>query len=181
MLDSITNFILSSLGFFQFFTVVDVYERGIVLRFGKYHRSLGAGFHFIVPFYIDQTMTHETVLTTRNMGYQTLTTKDDIDIVLSSVVSYKIFNVKALLLEVEEAETVLEDIITGIITNAVLTSNYDKIISKKFTDKLTAEIAAQANAFGIDVTKFFFVDLASIKTIRLITDGSASYVQDDEE
>lgn len=179
MFDTITNFILNSLAFFQFFTVIDIYERGIVLRFGKWHRNLGVGFHFVMPFYIDQVMSHETVLTTRNMGYQTLTTKDGYTIALSSVVSYKIFSVKTLLTEVEEAETVLEDIITGIITNAIINTNYEKIITDKFNKRLLKEIADKANSFGIDITNFFFVDLAEIKTIRLLTDSNTAVIEEE--
>jgi len=174
MLDSITQFIINSITFFQFFTVIDIYERGIVLRFGEFNRRLSSGFHFIAPFYIDQVMTHETVLTTRSMGTQTLTTSDDIQIVLTSTVTYKISDVKKLLLEVEQAETVLEDTIYGIITNKVLTNKLSNILKPKFSKAILKAIRKDADNYGIEVINFFFTDLAKIKTIRIITDSDST-------
>jgi len=174
MLDSITQFIINSITFFQFFTVIDIYEKGIVLRFGKFNRCLDSGFQFIRPFFIDQVLSHETVLTTRNMGTQTLTTLDEHKLVLSSAVAYRIDNVKLLLLEVEQAETVLEDTIYGIITSMVLDTNYSDIIKTGFSKMVLKKVTKAAKLYGIAIQNFYFVDLAEIKTIRIITDSDST-------
>ena len=180
MLDSIAQFVINSITFFQFFTVIDIYEEGIVLRFGKHRKNLGAGFHFIAPFYIDQVMTHETVLTTRALATQSLMSSDEHNIVLSSAVSYRISDVKKLLLEVEQAETVLEDTIYGIITASIAEEEFYKILKPKFAKKVLKRIKLKASEFGIAVNNFYFVDLAEIKSMRIITESDSTIALEEE-
>jgi regulator of protease activity HflC (stomatin/prohibitin superfamily) len=179
MFDKITDFIIGSLTFFQFFTVVNIYEKGIVLRYGKYNRKLDAGFHFIIPFYIEEVLTHETILTTRNLGSQSLTTKDDYKIIVSSIVSYHVSNVKTLLLKVEQAETILEDTVYGVITRHILDNTYEFVISEKFIERILKEIKKKAKKFGITVDNIYFMDLSEIKTIRIISEGGESVIPEE--
>ena len=70
------EFIWSILGLFQFWTIVDQYERGVVLRLGKYLRTIEPGFHWLLPLGIDRAILHEVILTTRQLDEQSLTTYD---------------------------------------------------------------------------------------------------------
>ena len=44
MLDRVINFIAEFGGLFKPFEVIDAYQQGVVLRWGKYHRTLEPGF-----------------------------------------------------------------------------------------------------------------------------------------
>jgi len=87
-------------------------DAGIVLRFGKYSRSVGPGLNLKWPI-IEQVLTETIVITTLPLRSQTLTTKDGKSVVVSSIVKYAIKDVKPYLLEIWDAVDVLGDTTMG--------------------------------------------------------------------
>ena len=120
------------IGLFQFFTVVDQFERGVILRFGKFNRVINPGLHFMLPLNIDKAITHEVVMTARETDEQSLTTNDGKKIVVSTLVVYTLEDIRKILLEVEEAETVLENYAYGVITELVTENDLEYVLSSNF-------------------------------------------------
>ena len=162
------QFLWSIIGLFQFWTVVDQYERGVVLRFGKYVKTIEPGFHWLIPLNIDRALTHEVILTTRETSEQSLTTKDGKKIVISTMIAYTLTDIKKILLEIEEAETVLENYVYGAITELVTNWNYASVCDDMFRLELTDIVTDQAATLGMDIKKVVIVNLSEIRTIRLL-------------
>jgi regulator of protease activity HflC (stomatin/prohibitin superfamily) len=93
------------------FTVCDHYERGVVLRFGKFNRLICPGLIWMYPFGIEEVM----VQNIKPDGYftknQTIMLTDGIQISVSSIVLWEVVDVKQLLLEVEDLDTVLNAVL----------------------------------------------------------------------
>lgn len=89
------------------FFVIDHYERGVVLRFGHYVRTVGPGFHWRWPVGIEDYIYENVKPDGWTSLDQSITLKDGVQVTFTSVIVWVIHDVKQLLLEVEDKETVL--------------------------------------------------------------------------
>jgi len=168
MFDKLIDLIIEFLGLFQFWAVVDTYEKGVVLRLGKYNRILNQGFHFIMPFYI------EVVL----IDNQTLETKNEINIVVSTNVLWEIKDIRIFLTKIEDAESIIEGVVFGEIAELITHTNYVDIMTEKSMNILLANCRIKCRVFGVSINSLTFRDFAEIKTIRII--GDTAVIPDDE-
>ena len=76
MFDRLFDFLFRFIELFRCFTVINEYERGIVLRLGKYNRELDKGFHWLLPLAIEEALSENVVITTINLNSQSLTDRD---------------------------------------------------------------------------------------------------------
>jgi len=169
---AIIEFLLSIINIFKCWEILDAYEKGVMLRFGKYKKTLDAGIHFMLPFYIDQVLSDNVVPTTDKLWQQSLETADKKSIVITSIIFWKIIDIKKILLEVEDSDSVLESIAYSVISEQVSMQNWEYIQSDEFADDCNDAINCQAKKYGIEVLKTCFIDKAMITSIRLLGIGS---------
>ncbi len=89
------------------FTVISHFERGLVLRFGKFSRLLNPGFHFIWPLGIEDVLSENIKPDGSYTVSQAVTLKDGTSLALTMIFIWEITDIKKLLLEIEDKETVL--------------------------------------------------------------------------
>lgn len=53
MLDRLIDLLVEFVELFQCFVYIDEFEEAVVLRAGRYNRTIGPGFHWIIPFNIE--------------------------------------------------------------------------------------------------------------------------------
>ena len=170
----IVDFILGIIENFYFLCVIDQYERAVVLRFGKFSREIGPGLHAYWPFGIEDVYKENVVLETQDLPAQAFTTKDGVNAVASAVVTLTIKDIKKLLLEVEDAETVLTNASRGLIRNALCTRTWKELqtMGLELDDLITAAVRRPAFKWGIEVHKVQLSDLVKASTMRIIHDGT---------
>jgi regulator of protease activity HflC (stomatin/prohibitin superfamily) len=103
MLDRLFDFITDILELFQFWVVIDEYERGVVKTLGKRRRKnpvLDPGFHFVFPLGIDEVLVDNVVPCVDEFDEQSLTTKDGKAITLNAVVMWSISDIQKILFDV---------------------------------------------------------------------------------
>jgi regulator of protease activity HflC (stomatin/prohibitin superfamily) len=88
-------------------TVIDHFERGVVLRFGKFNRVLEPGFHWMWPFGVEQVLSENVKPDGSYTVSQAVTLKDGTSLALTLIFIWEIVDIKKLLLEIEDKETVL--------------------------------------------------------------------------
>src|SRR5574341_556499 len=101
MFDRILDWIDRGWGLIKPFFIVEAWEGGIVLRFGKYNRTVAPGFHWKIPL-CEKPYEATTCETTWRSPAQPLTTKDDISVTIMTVVRYQIENVKPYLIVIHD-------------------------------------------------------------------------------
>lgn len=151
--------------------VVDAFDEGIVLRFGKFHKVIEAGLHFKIPF-VDQPLTTTTVTTTMHLNSQSLTTLDGKGVVLRGVVKYKVKDIEKFLLTVYDAKDAIGDVTMGCIKAVVMDKNWNDLLSNELDELILKEVKAECRKWGVDVSKVTLTDLAIIKSIRLFNESS---------
>lgn len=132
--------------------IVNQYERGIVLRLGKYSRTLNPGLRVIVP-YIDKMTKVDVRTTPMDIPKQEVITRDNVTVNVDAIVYFKVLNAEKAVLETTNytyatstfAQTALRDV----------TGNFDldEILSKRdeISEKIREIVDVQTDKWGIDI------------------------------
>ncbi len=140
--------------------VVDQYDKGIVLTFGKYTSTRTPGLTWIFPI-VQRMIKIDMRVDTVDIPQQEVITKDNVTVGINAVVYFKVDNAEKAILEVQDfrkavalyAQATLRDVIGGVELD-VLLSERDKIAEeiKKIVDVAT-------DPWGIDVASIKIQDI----------------------
>lgn len=132
--------------------VINQYERGIVLTFGRYSRTLNPGLKLIIPGV--ESVTKVDVRTTpMDVPKQEVITKDNVTVNVDAIVYFKVLDTKKAVLETTNyiyatssfAQTALRDV----------TGNFDldELLSKRdeISSKIKEIVDIQTDKWGIDI------------------------------
>ena len=159
MFDRIIDVLLSIVGWFQFWTVVDQYERGVVLRFGRFQREVGPGLHWLIPFEVDRVLVDNVVIRTDNTRNMTFTLQDGTTVMASVIVRYRIDDVKKALLEVEGIDHVINDCVLGNVSDLIRRATWEDLPKPEFGEALNKVGKRQARRYGVAIENLQFSDL----------------------
>lgn len=132
--------------------IINQFERGVVLRLGRYSRTLDPGFRVIIP-YIDKMIKVDVRTTPMDIPKQEVITRDNVTVNVDAIVYFRVIDARKAVLETTNfsyatstfAQTALRDV----------TGNFDldEILSKR--DEISAQIReivdAQTDKWGIDI------------------------------
>lgn len=169
MLDKLFEFFTSFLDLFKFWQVIDEYERGVLLLFGKQDRELQPGFHWIWPFGVHAVFTDNVVPRATRLKEQSLTTSDDENIVITPVIEWRIKEIALATLEVEDLDTSLDAAASGVIGDAVASEAWDEIQTDAFLEQVTAQIQDKTKDWGVLIISVSFADCCPATSYRLWT------------
>lgn len=169
MFDKLIDLVVTFISDFLPFKIVDQWEKGVHLRFGKFIKVVEPGLVWKIPFF-EQVLTTPVITQTVNLKSQTVTSLDEKSVVLSSIVRYHIHDVEKFLLGVMHANDVLVDTTQGIIRDVVEETNWEDLYD--LGNVVKPEVNDQVQKWGITVQQVSFPDLGEIKTYRIISDSS---------
>ena len=149
------------------FVIIEEWNAGVHLRFGKWIKTLYAGIHFKIPFF-DSIIECPVITQSVNLPSQTLTTLDGQSIVLKAIIRYKVNNVRTYLLGVMHANDVLIDTTQGIIRDVVEMTKWDNLID--VNTQITNEVKEYVVKWGIEVEAVTITDLGLVKSFRIFGD-----------
>lgn len=149
---------------------VDAWEEGVVLRNGKYLKSVTAGLWRKIPW-VDKIITTPVVITTMDLPAQSLTTFDKKAVTVSAVIKYKVTDAKVFLLEVMDTKDALGDTTMGIIARLVLDSDYEDLKGNSINNEITKKARAEAKKYGIYIEQVTLKDIIQAIAIRHFNGG----------
>ena len=132
--------------------IINQYERGIVLRLGKYTKTLNPGVNIINPFF-DKVTKVDVRTSAMDIPKQEVITKDNVTVNVDAVVYARVINPQKAILETTNysyatstfAQTALRDV----------TGNFDldEILSKRdeISEKIREIVDVQTDKWGIDI------------------------------
>lgn len=167
MFDKLLDFILNFIEDILPLTIVNQWEMGVHLRFGKYYRVVQPGLVLKIPF-VDKILKTEVITQTVHLQPQTLTTLDEKSIVLKSIIRYHVHDVKKFLLNVMHASDVLVDTTQGIIRDIVEGTNWEDLY--EVNETLKSEVANVVKDWGITIERVTLTDLGIVRTYRIMSD-----------
>ncbi len=168
MVDKLVEVLLQFIHIFQFCFVTAKYQKGLVLRWGKLHRIVEPGFHWIWPFLVEHYMWTNIVPETMTVGPQSLTTQDNRDIVVSTVVTFSIEDIAVFLLDIEGGHQVIEDSTYGTVATFMMNRTWDQLLKMDVSNELTKAVRRKAKTYGVNIINVQLCDFTKSKSIRLI-------------
>ena len=155
------------------FYIIEQYNKGIQLRFGKFHKVLNPGIHFKVPFF-DLVIEHTVVPTTMRLYSQSLTTKDEKSIVVEGIIKYQISDIKVFLLEVNDAVDAIADMTQAIVKTIIMERTWEECKSVEIDNIITKKARSEAKKWGIEIIQVTLSDMGIIRSIRLFTNANTT-------
>ncbi|MDD5145962.1 MAG: SPFH domain-containing protein [Candidatus Pacebacteria bacterium] len=140
--------------------VINQYERGIILTFGKYSKTLDPGLKWI--FIIAQRLIKVDMrIATMDVPRQEAITKDNVPVGINAVVYFKVERAEDAVLKVENysyavsqyALAALRDIIGGVELDTLLTER------ERIAADIKKVVDTETNVWGIDVTAIKIQDI----------------------
>ena len=151
----------------EFITVLDPWEEGVQIRFGKFQRVVQGGWWLHLPFLIDEFHCLNVRPTAMLLNEQALTTRDNKDIVVQGVLMWSVFDVKRALLDVENVTETLEQIAIGIVQDVVETQTWAYIRTPECRKDIKKAIQSQARRWGVTVSTFKFQSIVQADAYKI--------------
>lgn len=165
--DRLVELALQFIDLFYVARVVDAWESGIVLRLGRFHRRVGPGLRWVLPLSLERLVTHPMTPDTVKLDAQSLTTADDVAVVVSAVVTWRVGDVKKLILKTNGHEQVLLDSATGVLADHVTGVTWKDLCTEEFRATITSAVQARARRWGIKVLEVQLKDVSRCPSLRL--------------
>lgn len=147
--------------------IVPAWQGGVILRFGRWHRTLTPGYYWKIPFFEDVVLA-ERCETTMRLPPQSLTTKDDVSVVVSSIVKYEIRDMKKYVCDVWDQKDVLADVTMGAIAQCVRESTYKDLMDGVPDKEVLTKVKRGVGKYGFEVNQVTFTDRSRARSIRLV-------------
>ncbi len=103
-----------------------------------------------------------------NLTEQSVTTKDNVAVVVKAVIKYEISDIEKLLLEVNDPVDAISDMTQGIIREKIINRNYVECNDGVLTSEILRSAKIEAKKWGISILDITLTDLAQMRSIRLL-------------
>ena len=175
MFDKLIDLIISSIKLFRLFVVIREFERGVILRFGKFRKVAEPGIAWICPLGVDCVYDSPAYVLTMIVGPQSLNTKDNKEVVVSVLVTYLVFDHKLHLISIQGQEQSIEDISYGVVAKFVMDRTWDELLHEDVSKELTKQMRQRADDYGVKVKNAQIVDFTKSRSIRLISHANKAF------
>ncbi len=140
----------------------------IIERLGKYHTTLGAGLHILIPF-IDRIARKVTLKEqVADFAPQPVITKDNVTMMIDSVVYFMIRDPKAYTYGVENAIMAMENLTATTLRNIIGDMTLDDTLTSRETinSKMLTAIDEATDPWGIKVNRVELKNITPPKAIQ---------------
>lgn len=151
--------------------IIDESERGVVLRFGEYNRTLDSGFKMTLPAPVETVLTVDISRVRSLENSSRMLTGDENLIDLAYAVQYRVFEPEKFLFNVNQPEVSLAHAADSSIREIVGTNNMDFILEigrgqiALDTQQLLEEIIERYDS-GIEITSFNLQEVRPPSQVR---------------
>jgi regulator of protease activity HflC (stomatin/prohibitin superfamily) len=133
--------------------VVKQWERGVVLRFGRYQGSRSPGLNVIIP-YVDRMIKVDTRVETIVVDPQEVITKDNVTVQVDAVVYFQVVNPEAAVIKVMDYEQATTQISLTTLRSVLGQSELDELLAHldRINERLRQIIDDHTEPWGVQVT-----------------------------
>lgn len=171
--------ILAIITLFASVKIVKQYEKGVVLRLGKFKEVINPGLNFVIPFI--ETLIHvdvrEKVI---NVDPQKVITKDNVSVTVDAVVYYKVVDPVKAEFEVEDFDMAATTLAQTNLRNLIGDKSLDEtFVARDIINTNLREVLDEAtNGWGVKVTR---VEVQKIEPPPEITEAMSLQMKAERE
>lgn len=149
--------------------IIDQWEEAVILRFGKFYRTVKPGVYLKVPFF-DSVWKHTIITQSIDIPPQSVTTADNKNVIVKGIIRFNITDIKSFLTTITKPEDVLTDTTGGMIRDIIEDTAWIDVVD--IDKRLTTEVGKFVKKWGIKVEKVTLTDLQIANSIRIIQDAT---------
>lgn len=171
MFDRLFDFLALAWQWLIPWVIIDVYEAGVILRFGKFERIVEPGLNFMWPIGIEVCKAETIVRQTSYLDPQSLTSMDGKSVTISGILTYTIVDIKMFLLHIDDGETDVQNMCYGIIADRVEDTDWNDIRSNEFNKEVLKQCRTICAKYcGVKLIAVKYSDKATARNVRLWND-----------
>ena len=159
--------------------ILKEYERGVVLRFGRFHTIKDPGIRLILPW-IDKMTKMPLRIVTKDIPSQEVITKDTVSVKVNAVLYFRVIDPKKAFLEVEEYLMATFQIAQTTLRSVLGQAELDDLLSER--DKLNVDIQRIVDSltepWGVKVTS---VEIKDVELTEQLTRAMAKVAEAERE
>lgn len=152
--------------------ICHAWQGGVILRWGRYHRTIEPGYHAKIPL-VEDVILFEACETTMRLPVQSLTTSDDKSVEISSIVKYEIKDARKYVCDVWDQKDVLADVTAGAVSDWVEAHTYDELMHGTPAKEVLTKVKYGVGKYGFQVNQLTFPDKARGRNVRLFMTNNA--------
>ena len=141
--------------------IVPQSQNYIVERLGKYHKTLAAGLHIIVPFL--DTIRHKIDILERQLPVDSISTitLDNVKIGIHLAILYRINDASKSVYRIKDIDAGIKTIVIGVVRDVIGKTNFDDVQSnrEKLSDAISKELKNVTEEWGIIVSRVEILDV----------------------
>jgi regulator of protease activity HflC (stomatin/prohibitin superfamily) len=129
------------------------WEQSIILRLGKYKRTVGAGIFFKWPF-IENVITRDMRIRTLDIPRQEVITKDNISVGVDAVVFLKVIDTMKSIINIQDFVYAIKQYSQPTLRNVIGQKDLDQLLEKRedIASSIKTTVDKEAEKWGVDVT-----------------------------
>lgn len=141
--------------------IAQEYQRGVVLRLGRYVGLRGPGLYWVVPLGIERATTIDVRTLTVSAEQQETITRDSVTIKVNAVLWYRIVDAARSVIEVADAHAAVYQLALTGLRNIIGQHDLDEVLQErnKINDLLRESIASSTTVWGLEVQRFEMKDV----------------------
>jgi regulator of protease activity HflC (stomatin/prohibitin superfamily) len=167
MFDRLIEALLTWIGLFKFWVVVDPYVQGWIVRLGRPAREVGPGIHLLAPFRIEVPALVDMRPSTDVLDAQSIACSDGQPVVVRGVVTWQAADAYKYYFEVFDGRGAVQDAAIGCIGDVCRSLTRAEVLNGQGQAQALKAIRARARRWGIKVVDVQFADLAAARSLRL--------------
>lgn len=173
MFDKLVELLVTFIKVFQCCHIVDAYERGIVLRFGRYNRPAEPGLIWLIPFYVERVISTTVVPEPMAVGPQSLVSEDGKKLVVEAVFIVTISDPKTFMIDFEGGNAGLLLILRGALARFIESKKLSDLTQPEENEKSPSVLLAKAaqrvvRRYGAKIEDAQITQLIEARTYRLL-------------
>lgn len=159
--------------------VLKEYERGVVLRLGRFHTTKGPGLRLIIPW-IDKMTKMPVRIVTMDVPSQEVITKDNVSVKVDAVVFFRVLDPEKAFLEVEEYLQATSQIAQTTLRSILGQAELDDLLSEReqLSVKLQSVVDKSTDPWGVKVTA---VEIKHVELTDQLTRAMARQAEAERE
>ncbi|MCD6358720.1 MAG: slipin family protein [Dehalococcoidia bacterium] len=133
--------------------IVPEWERGIVLRFGRFVGLRGPGFVLLIPF-VERMVKMDLRVITMDVPSQEIITKDNVTVRVNAVAYFRVVNPEDAVLKIEDHVRATSQIAQTTLRSILGQSELDELLTRReeLNEKLQKIIDEQTDPWGVKVS-----------------------------
>ena len=141
--------------------IAQEYQRGVVLRLGRYAGLRGPGLYWIVPLGIERATTIDVRTLTVSAEQQETITRDSVTIKVNAVLWYRIVDAARSVIEVSDAHAAVYQLALTGLRNIIGQHDLDEVLQQRdrINELLQESIARSTTVWGVEVQRFEMKDV----------------------